>query len=103
MRVQIKAQGLKLTPAITDYIQAKLDMLDKYLANVQATNCDFDIALTTKHHQKGDIFRAVINLSLPGENIFIEKTESDLYKAIDKVKDHVQEAIKKYKDKKLEN
>jgi ribosomal subunit interface protein len=99
MRAQIKATGLKLTPAITDYIQAKLDMLDKYLVNQTVTNCDFEIALTTKHHQKGDIFQAEINLVLAGEHIFIQKTEADLYKAIDKVKDHVLESIKKYKDK----
>lgn len=99
MRAQIKAKGLKLTPAITDYIQAKLDMLDKYLVNLSVANCDFEIELTTKHHNKGDIFRAEINLVLAGENIFIEKTEADLYKAIDKVKDHVLESIKKYKEK----
>ena len=48
---------------------------------------------------KGDIFRAEVNLSVPHELIRVEKTATDLYKAIDKVKDHLDEMIVKYREK----
>jgi len=101
MKLQIKATGTKLTPAIREYIELKMEMLNKYLGDVKVTNCDFEIELTTKHHQKGDIFRAEVNLSVPGDMLRVEKTEPDLYKAIDKVKDHLVRSIKRYKEKKL--
>ncbi len=101
MKIKIKATGTKLTPAIKDYIEEKMNMLDKYFGDIKVTNCDFEIELTTKHHQKGDIFRAEANISVPGDLLRVEKTEKDLYKAIDKVKDHMLRSIKKYKEIKL--
>jgi ribosomal subunit interface protein len=44
-----------------------------------------------------------MNLNLGGDLLRVEKTEEDMYKAIDKVKDHMEQAIIKYKEKKREN
>ena len=101
MNINIKATKIELTPAIKDYIQEKMDMLEKYLKNVEVIGVHFEVEMTTTHHHKGDIYRAEVNMRVPGELLRIEKTEADLYKAIDKVKDHLAEMIKKYKDKKL--
>lgn len=100
MKTKIKATNLELTEALKDYIEAKLDMLNKYLGDIQPLLCEFEVGLTTHHHQKGEIFRAEVNLSLPGEMLRVAKTEKDLYKAIDKVKDHLAPMIVKYKEKK---
>ena len=99
MKLNIKASGLELTPAISDYIQEKMSMLDKYLGDLKVIQADFEVELTTKHHLKGEIFRAEANLSVPGDLLRTEKTEKDLYKAIDKVKDHLQDMIIKNKEK----
>jgi putative sigma-54 modulation protein len=48
---------------------------------------------------KGEIFRAEVNLEVPREILRVEKTEPDLYKAIDKVKDHLEQVIMKYKER----
>lgn len=100
MKVKIKATNLELTQAIKDYINNKVEMLEKYLGDIKPINCDFEVSLTTHHHLKGKIFKAEINLNLPGTMLRVEKTEKDLYKAIDKVKDHVASMIVKYKEKK---
>lgn len=102
MQANIKASNFQLTPAITEYIEKKLVMLEKYLGDLQPIACDFQVEMITRHHQKGDIFRAEINLELPGELLRIEKTEPDLYKAIEKVKDHLAQMIIKYKQKRQE-
>lgn len=106
MQINIKATKIDLTDAVKSYVQEKVDMLEKYLGDTRAVNCDMEVGLISNHHNKGEIFRAELNLQLPGEVLRVEKTEPDLYKAIDKVKDHMVRSIDKYKkrmvDKKRE-
>ncbi|MBI4812401.1 ribosome-associated translation inhibitor RaiA [Candidatus Falkowbacteria bacterium] len=98
MNLRIKATKIKLTPQIKDYVQKKMDMLEKYLGDFPVIHADFEVEMTTKHHQKGDIFRAEANMNLAGHFMRVEKTEKDLYKAIDKVKDHLKDMIVEYKN-----
>jgi putative sigma-54 modulation protein len=100
MKIKIKATNLELTPAIKDYVYTKLMMLNKYFGGISPVLCEFEVSLTTHHHLKGEIYRAEANLSFPGQMLRVEKTEKDLYKAIDKVKDHLAPMIIKYKEKK---
>ncbi len=100
MNINIKATKLTLTDDLKDYIQKKMDMLEKYLGDVPVIHCDFEIELTVNQNS-GKIYRAEANLDVPGELLRVDKTEEDLYKAIDKVKDHLEMIIKKYKEKKL--
>ena len=99
MKIKIKASKIELSPNIKDYIQEKMDMLDKYLGSVKATNCDVEIAREQTGQHSGKVFRAELNLSVPGELLRVEKTEKDIYKAIDKVKDHMTRSIRRYKQK----
>ena len=102
MQINIKATKIELSDSIRDYIQEKMDMLEKYLGSVAVTNCDVEVAMDVNSQQKGEIFRAEVNLNVPGKLIRVEKTEKDLYKAIDKVKDHLIRSIKRYKEKRVD-
>ncbi|MEK7558003.1 MAG: ribosome-associated translation inhibitor RaiA [Patescibacteria group bacterium] len=102
MQLNIKATNIELTSEIKDYVQKKVDMLDKFLGKIQTLNASFEVELITNHHLKGEIYRAEMNLEIPRELLRVEKTEKDLFKAIDKVKDHMAEVIKKYKEKKID-
>lgn len=100
MQVDIKATKIELTPEIKDYAQKKADMLDKYLGDFPAIHAHFEVEQTTTHHVKGEIYRAELNLQVPGELLRVEKTGTEIFEAIDKVKDHMEIVIKKYKEKK---
>lgn len=100
MQTRIKATKIELTDAIKDYVEQKMNMLEKYLGSFNAQNCDVEVGMITSKHQKGKIYRAEINLQVPGELLRVEKEAEDLFKAIDKVKDHMAQLIVKYKDKK---
>jgi putative sigma-54 modulation protein len=102
MDIKIKATRLELTDAIREYCQTKMDMLEKYFGDIQILNCDVEVERILGSQHKGDIFRAEVNIEVPKEILRVEKSEKDLYKAIDKVKDHMAEAIKKYKEKLIE-
>jgi putative sigma-54 modulation protein len=102
MKVRIKGTKIKLTPEIKNYIQLKMNMLEKYMGKIQVLNCDFEVSREVGGQNSGEIYRAEVNLAVPRELLRVEKTEKDLYKAIDKVKDHLKQAIKKYKEKQID-
>jgi len=100
MNIRIKSTKLELTPAIKSYIEEKMGMLEKYLGDrVDVRNFDVEVEKAVGGQYKGEIFRAEVNIEVPEQILRVEKTEKDLYKAIDKVKDHLELVIKKYKEK----
>ena len=102
MQINIKATNIDLTLKIKDYIQEKMDMLEKYLGNIDVIRANFEVEMTTRHHTKGEIYRAEANLVVPGDMLRVEKTEKDLFKAIDKVKDHLMRSIRRHKKKMID-
>jgi putative sigma-54 modulation protein len=99
MKINLKASNIELTAAIHEYVQTKVDMLEKYLGGTQVIHCDFEVAKSVGGQNKGEIYRAEINLQIPGNLLRVDKTEVDLYKAIDKVKDHMEEMIISHRKK----
>ncbi len=99
MKINVKSTKLELTEAIRNYFQEKMDMLEKYFGSIKVINCDVEIEKLAGRQRKGKIFRAEVNLQVPGEILRVEKTADNMYKAIDKVKDHLELIIKKYKEK----
>jgi ribosomal subunit interface protein len=98
MFIQIKAENLKLTEEIKNYAAEKIGMLAKYLGDTQVIDARVKLALTGNHHQKGDIYECKVELTLPKETLIMMKVEKDIFKAIDKVKDHLERSIEKYKE-----
>lgn len=102
MQINLKSTQIKLTQEIKDYVQKKMNMLEKYLGNIQIIHCDVEVGMITHHHHAGKIYRAEVNLTVPNDLLRVEKTEKELFKAIDKVKDHLERSIKQYKEKRKE-
>lgn len=109
MKINIKTANLDLTPAISQYIEEKIGGLEKFISGdglkqwdehrQAAVEADVEIARTTGHHRSGDVFRAEVNLKLPGRIVRAEAEEWDIRVAIDKIKDELQIEVKKYKNK----
>lgn len=100
MNLNIKTTNTSLTPAIKDYLEKKLMMLDK-IVDFDRDNVlvEAEIGKTTQHHQKGDVFRAEVNLSIGGHFFRAVSEMDDLYAAIDTVKDQLSQEVKSSKDK----
>lgn len=109
MKINIKGVNLELTPAINTYIEDRINGLEKFISgddlkkwdekNQAAVEADVEIARTTNHHRQGDVYRAEVNIKVPGRIIRAEAEEWDMRVAIDKVKDQLQIELKKYKNK----
>ena len=56
-----------------------------------------EIARTTRHHHKGDVFRAEANVALPGKMIRAEQATKDMRTAIDRVRNTLRLEIAKYR------
>lgn len=101
MNIKIKATGTTLTPAISEYADKRLSKLSKMLGGDPSFICDLELAKTSAHHQKGDIFRAEIHIVGKGKDLYASAEDSDLYAAIDAMRDEILRELKASKGKQL--
>ena len=97
MTINITYHGIDSTPAIAQYVEEKMQGLDKYFDGIK--HIDVEVAMTTHHHQKGDIFACKTAVDTLKEVIRVEKEADDLYKAIDKVRDHLRAELSSLKER----
>lgn len=95
MTINISHRGFELTPAIKDYVEEKMQSLTKYSDVLQ--HMDVEVGLTNGHHQKGDIYMCKVVLEMEGKTMNVAREEEDLYKAIDKVRDHLRVELTDWK------
>lgn len=97
MTTNVHFAGIEATDAIKEYAQTKVTDLLSYFD--EATGADVHLGKETGQN-KGDVFFAEIKFTVPNHNALVVKKHSDdLYKAIDKVKDHLKVEIEKLKGK----
>lgn len=102
MKINIRATKFELTPAITDYIEKRISGLSKFTRKFDErdeTRVEVEVARTTKHHRKGEVFYAEATAYLVGKKIRVVDYDNDLRAAVDRVKDNLKESILKYKEK----
>lgn len=100
MKINVKAAGLELTPSLNVYIEDKLGGLSKLIKRFDEEGVAelwLDLARTTRHHHKGDVFRAEADLRLPRKILRVQKEAGDIRTAIDMLKDTLRLEIDKYK------
>ena len=102
MATNIKATNMEMSGAIRDYLNKKLEKLNKFTRGKDddATQIDVEIGKSTMHHRTGDIFKAEINISLNGERFRAVAETADLYGSIDEAEEEIMNALRKSKDKK---
>lgn len=102
MKTTIKATNLELTPEIKKSIEEKIGVLDKLIPHIKTpVEAYVEVAIETRHHQKGKIYYAEANIRVLGEVIRAEAKEENIFKAISAVRDELQELLKKYKKKQI--
>ena len=91
MTINIKTKNIELSSAIRSYVEEKIGSVKKHIhdLNGDAVLADVEVGKTTDHHNKGELFRAEVNLEVGGKLYRAEATADDLYAAIDDVKDEL--------------
>ena len=88
MEIKVLGKEIKVTEAINDYVEKKLDRIDKYFETAEAE-------VTVRAEKNEQI--AEVTISANGENYRAEAEEKDLYASIDKVIDILEGQIRKTK------
>lgn len=94
MNLMISGHHLELTPAIREYVKAKLDRVIRHFDHV------IDIAVilgVEKPAEKDKRQRAEVNVRLRGNVIHVESFAEDLYAAIDRLIDKLDRQVLRYK------
>lgn len=113
MKIVIKTKNIKLTQALENFIEEKINSLERFAKSVyneKYYNHFFgkgkprieawvEIGKETLHHKKGPFFRAECQMRFPGKSIRSTATSKNLRLAINEVKDELQREIKQYKEK----
>jgi len=91
MKIKITGKELKITEAINDYVERKLDRIDKYFEESEA-----EVTLKTERNEQ----IAEICVTANGEKYRAVTEDKDMYASIDKDIDILEGQIRKAKTKK---
>lgn len=90
MKIKITGKELKITEAINDYVEKKLDRIDKYFEEAEA-----EVTLRTEKNEQ----IAEIYVTANGEKYRAVTEDKDMYASIDKDIDILEGQIRKAKTK----
>ncbi len=93
MEIKIHGDKLKITKAMSDYIEEKLEKLDKYLEN--SDNVHANVIVKVKNHEQ------IVEITIPLKTVILrsEETQDDFYAAVDKTIDKLERQLRKNKTK----
>lgn len=91
MNLSLTGHHLEITPAIRDYVKAKLDRITRHFDHV----IDINVILSTEKLRK----KIEVNLHTSGKDIFAQAEDGDMYAAIDLVADKLDRQVLKHKEK----
>lgn len=93
MNLSISGHHLEVTPALREYVTAKLERIRRHFDQV----IDVSVFLSVDKL----VQKAEISLHVRGKDLFAEASDADLYAAIDALVDKLDRQVLKYKDKRF--
>ncbi len=91
MNLQLSGRHLEITPAIKDYVVAKLARIARHFDHV----IDANVVLAVEKLSR----KAEATLHVRGKNLFAESEHEDMYAAIDLLADKLDRQVLKHKGK----
>src|SRR5438552_17910461 len=91
MNLNLTGNHLDVTPALRDYVIAKLDRITRHFDHVIDVNVV--LAVDKLRH------KAEVNLHTRGKDIHVEAIEADMYAAIDMLIDKLERQVAKHQEK----
>lgn len=105
MQTNIKATELVITPALKVYIGQKMAVIERLLKRFDASGQPelwVEVARTTRHHHRGEVFMAEATLRLPGKILRAKQESDNIRAAVDEVQSKLRLEIEKYKTQKVD-
>ncbi len=101
MQIKIKTTNIELMDALSSYVEEKLQSVEKFMVphDEEEPVAYVEIGKTTNHHASGDVFRAEVTTTVRGKLFRAVCQKSDLYAAIDEMKDELIRELNSYKNR----
>ena len=95
MEIIIHGNKVKITKAMNDYVEEKLEKLEKYLENSE--NVRASVIVKVKGHEQ------TVEITIPLKSFILrsEETKDDFYAAVDKTIDKLERQLRKKSKKTL--
>ena len=99
--LNIKATHLDLNDEIRDYVETRINYLDKFIDATEKDQAIFNVEVgkTTTAQHTGEIFRAEMNLTVHGNSYRTESTRDNLITAIDDTTHEMEHQLVHHKNK----
>ncbi len=94
MNLNISGHHVEVTPAIRDYVIAKLERVTRHFDNV----IDVGVIISVDKLQQ----KVEATVHVRGKDIHVEAIDADMYAAIDLLADKLDRQLIKHKEKQLE-
>ena len=92
MNLNLTGRHVEITPAMRDYVSAKIVKIKRHFDNI----IDINVTLSVdKLNQKAEA-----NVHVRGKDIFVETTNTNMYASIDSLVEKLDRKILKHKEKK---
>ena len=97
----LKYTNIDQSDAIEDYLEEHLSKLDSVVDdNDESAEAQIELAKEVADQNSGDVYKAEINLHTAGEKFYVVETSSDIYAAIDKMREVIVRDVKREMEKK---
>jgi ribosomal subunit interface protein len=98
MNIKIQGAQMEVSEAMETYVTRKLQSLEKLVDE----NSLFEVELgkISKHHRSGDVYKAEFNVRSHGDYSRVCVEGEDVYAAVDKARDELDNILSSKKDKK---
>ncbi|PIQ91436.1 MAG: ribosomal subunit interface protein [Parcubacteria group bacterium CG11_big_fil_rev_8_21_14_0_20_39_22] len=101
-KTNLKATNMEIDSDVREYFFKRIQTLSKFINFDDPTLImDVELGKVSLHHQKGDVFRAEVTITLAGQQYRAESTKEDLFTAIDEVKSELENVMQKNKKKRI--
>ncbi|MCX6715564.1 MAG: ribosome-associated translation inhibitor RaiA [Candidatus Taylorbacteria bacterium] len=101
MNIRIKTTNVVLSPALSEYVNKCLDRVGNIVGEKTNVQYDVELARTTNHHQKGDVFMAEVHIVGGVIDAYASVERSDLNQAINDVRDEIIRELRSGKSKRM--
>lgn len=91
MRIETYGQQLEITPALDEYVQSKLQRLDRHFDQPIEVRVQLGVRKPSHH--------AAADLIVPGKTLHAEAAGENMYAAIDLLADKLDRQVVKHKEK----
>lgn len=101
MNITIKSTNVVVDEKVNKYLTKKLSSFKKFLH--EESIVAVELARTSNHHKKGEVFKAEIKIAkekiAKGKSPYAKAESTDIFSAIDAVKDEMEDMLSSMKDK----